>query len=73
METSSTQKALLYCRISSVKQRIEGSGLESQEHRCRQYAAAQGYDVEQVFKDDVTGGGDFLNRKELGDTNSLIA
>lgn len=65
MESPTTQKALLYCRISSVKQRIEGSGLESQEHRCRQYAAAQGYDVEQVFKDDVTGGGDFLNRKGM--------
>lgn len=56
------QKALLYCRVSSAKQREEGHGLDSQEHRCRQYAAMQGYMVEQVFPDDVSGGGDFMNR-----------
>ncbi|NQZ10813.1 MAG: recombinase family protein [Algicola sp.] len=60
-------KALLYCRISSVKQRVEGSGLESQEHRCRQYAAAHGYEIEQVFKDDTSGGGDFMNRQGMVD------
>ena len=56
------KKAVLYCRVSSKKQVAVGSGLESQEHRCRQYAAAQGYVVDKVFHDDVTGGGDFMNR-----------
>ncbi len=37
--------AVIYCRVSSTKQKVEGSGLESQEHRCRQYALAQGYEV----------------------------
>ncbi len=55
-------KALIYCRVSSTKQKLEGSGLDSQEHRCRQYAAAQGYEVEVVFPDDASGGGDFMNR-----------
>ncbi|MGJ8530093.1 recombinase family protein, partial [Maritalea sp.] len=54
--------ALIYCRVSTTKQKTEGSGLESQEHRCRQYAEAKGYDVEMVFPDDASGGGDFLNR-----------
>ena len=57
-----SQKALIYCRISSIKQRVEGSGLESQRHRCESYAQAQGYFVEQVFTDDVSGGGDFMKR-----------
>ena len=48
--------------MSSARQKIEGSGLESQEHRCRQYAAAQGFEVEAVFPDDASGGGDFINR-----------
>lgn len=52
------QPAIIYCRVSSKGQ----TGLGSQEHRCRQYAAAKGYNVVSVFHDDVTGGGDFMNR-----------
>lgn len=54
--------AVIYCRVSSTKQKTEGSGLESQEHRCRQWAAAQGYQVEAVFPDDASGGGDLIKR-----------
>ena len=60
MTTSS--RALIYCRVSSKKQTSEGSGLDSQEYRCRQYAEAKGYSVEAVFPDDVSGGGDFMKR-----------
>ena len=56
------QKALIYCRVSGKKQTKDGSGLDSQEYRCRQYAEAKGYTVEQVFPDDVSGGGDFMQR-----------
>ena len=55
-------EAIIYCRVSSKKQATEGAGLESQEHRCRDYAEAQGYVVEAVFPDDASGGGDFMNR-----------
>ena len=58
----SIQKALIYCRISSSKQKVEGSGLESQEHRCRKFAEAKNYTVEKLFTDDVSGGGDFAKR-----------
>ena len=54
--------AVIYCRVSSRKQKTEGSGLESQESRCRDYAENKGYDVEAVFPDDITGAGDFMNR-----------
>ena len=54
--------ALIYCRVSSVKQRVEGSGLQSQEQRCRKFAEENGWDVEMVFPDDVSGGGDFMDR-----------
>jgi DNA invertase Pin-like site-specific DNA recombinase len=54
--------ALIYCRVSSTKQRLDGSGLDSQEQRCRSYAASSGYNVEAVFPDDVSGGGDFMKR-----------
>ena len=55
-------KAVIYCRVSSTKQKLEGSGLDSQEYRCRQYAELKGYQVEAVFPDDASGGGDFINR-----------
>jgi len=54
--------AIIYCRVSSTKQKSDGGGLDSQEHRCRKYAQAQGYEVEAVFPDDASGGGDFIKR-----------
>lgn len=54
--------AVIYCRVSSAAQAIHGHGLESQESRCRQYALEKGYEVEAVFPDDVSGGGDFMKR-----------
>lgn len=53
-----TKKALIYVRVSDDKQRDKGSGLESQQHRCRQHAHALGLEVEEVFSDDISGGGD---------------
>ena len=59
------QKAIIYCRVSSTKQSTEGHGLDSQEHRCREYAKQRGYDVIEVFRDNYTGGGDFMNRPAM--------
>lgn len=58
------QKAVIYCRVST-KSQLQGSGLDSQEHRCREYAKERGYDVVAVFPDDVSGGGDFMKRKGM--------
>jgi site-specific DNA recombinase len=48
-------QAVIYTRVSSVKQTTRGDGLSSQETRCREYARYKGYDVLKVFKDDMTG------------------
>lgn len=47
------KKAIIYCRVSDKKQKHDGDGLHSQEHRCRDYAVARGYVIEAVFNDDV--------------------
>ena len=47
--------AVIYCRVSSKAQTKRGDGLNSQETRCREYAKYKGYDVRQVFTDDLTG------------------
>lgn len=49
------QQAVIYCRVSGLKQVREGDGLHSQETRCREYATYKGYEVAQVFTDDMTG------------------
>ncbi|XHB98211.1 recombinase family protein [Nitratireductor sp. ac15] len=48
-------EAVIYCRVSSTKQTTVGDGLASQETRCREFARMKGYEVIQVFKDDVSG------------------
>ena len=49
------QRAVIYCRVSDTKQTTLGSGLDSQETRCREYARHRDYQVVEVFKDDFTG------------------
>ncbi|PHR93705.1 MAG: recombinase [Robiginitomaculum sp.] len=49
-------KAVVYARVSSVKQTIKGDGLNSQITRCGEYAKYKGYEIVDVFKDDISGG-----------------
>ena len=63
--TSGPTDAVIYCRVSSAKQKTMGDGLASQETRCREYARGRGYDVAEVFVDDDTGGK--LNRPGMGE------
>lgn len=49
-------KAVLYPRVSSKKQVLEGNGLQTQEHRCRAYAEAMGYEVVAVFPEESLSG-----------------
>src|SRR5437764_13139819 len=49
--------AVIYCRVSSDRQATEGHGLDGQERRCREYAAAHGLTVAAVFRDEGASGG----------------
>jgi len=71
-QTGENRKALIYCRVSSVRQKIEGHGLDSQEHRCREYARANDMEVEEVFRDSFTGGGDFSKRPAMSEMFTYI-
>jgi site-specific DNA recombinase len=66
------QAALLYCRVSSDRQVNDGHGLESQEHRCKEYAKQHGYIVENIFRDSYTGGGDFMKRPAMSEMVTYI-
>lgn len=54
-----TTKAIIYCRVSSMRQVVEGHGLESQEQRCRNHAQSKDYEVVEIFEDDGVSGGLF--------------
>ncbi len=62
-----TETALIYCRVSSKKQTTEGSGLQSQEHRCMAHALQRRYDVEKTFLESVSGGLDIMDRPAMRD------
>ncbi len=50
-------RAVIYCRVSSVAQMQKGHGISSQETRCREFARMKGYEVAQVFSDEAVSGG----------------
>lgn len=54
-EKTIINQAVIYCRVSSVKQTTEGSGLSSQKTRCDLHAKMLGLEVVRVFTDDVSG------------------
>ena len=66
------KKALLYCRVSTKKQALEGHGLASQEIRLRERAETMGYEIVAVFTDDVSGGGHYNQRSGMTSLMQLI-
>ncbi len=66
MKDNPIRQPLVYCCVSSERQKNEGGGLESQEQRCSKYCLEKGYgEPVEVFRDSFTGGGDFMNRPEM--------
>ncbi len=55
MEKDLGHWAVIYTRVSDTKQKTHGDGLRSQETRCREFATMKGYEVVEVFQDDISG------------------
>jgi len=49
------RRAAIYCRVSSIHQGEDGTSLDTQEKRCRDYCAAHMYEVVLVQRDMYTG------------------
>ena len=69
--TNSGKQAVIYGRVSSVKQVEEGHGLDSQEVRCREYAKRKGHSVLAVFADKGVSGG-ALDRPQMRELLSFL-
>ena len=63
---------LVYARVSSKRQEIEGSGLEGQAWRCAQELKNRGITHEKSFLDSYSGGGDFMNRPAMRDLIAYV-
>lgn len=56
---------LVYARVSSKRQEIEGTGLTSQEERCKGELSSLKVSYEKTFFDSYTGGGNFMDRPAM--------
>jgi site-specific DNA recombinase len=76
-------KVGIYCRVSTVAQEEDGTSLDTQEERCRQYAIDKGYQVdEQHMYREVHTGAELWERPRLtlmrqalrqGDIQGIVA
>lgn len=55
LRDQASKEAVIYRRVSSKKQTVDGDGLGSQETRCREFARLRGLTVIAVFDDDSSG------------------
>lgn len=67
-----SMQGLVYARVSSKRQEIEGSGLQSQENRCIKDLATVGVPYVKTFRDSYTGGGDFMKRPAMREMLTYI-
>ncbi len=59
------REGLVYVRVSSKKQEVEGHGRESQEARCKKELSSLGVTYLKTFPDTYSGGGDFIERPAM--------
>lgn len=59
------KRAVIYCRVSSEKQKIDGESLEYQETKCRQYAELHGILVVAVLSEAKSGFIHYMHRDKL--------
>ncbi len=57
MTKAPSQKAVIYCRVSSPDQVKNGHGLSSQETRCREFAKYRNLEIIEVFQEEGISGG----------------
>jgi site-specific DNA recombinase len=78
MNTATQDKAIIYARVSTIRQGEQGHSLDSQERQLIATAEAQGYQVE-VFREIAKGGRDTrpklneaLTQLNAGEANALF-
>jgi len=70
--TPQRKRAVIYCRVSTDKQEIDGESLEYQEAKCRQYAELHDIDIVVVLHEAKSGYIHYTLRDKLTFARSLI-
>jgi DNA invertase Pin-like site-specific DNA recombinase len=66
-------EGLIYVRVSSKRQELEGNGLQSQKKRCVEKLMSNNIPYrEEPFSDSFTGGGDFMRRPAIRELLAYI-
>lgn len=72
MNLSARKRAVIYCRVSTDKQEIDGESLEYQEDKCRRYAGLHDYDVIAVLTEAKSGFIHYSLREKLTLARQLV-
>lgn len=59
-----TKRAAIYARVSTDDQAERGYSLPSQIEACQKFASQKGFDVAEVYQDDISGAKPIINRPE---------
>ena len=66
------KRAVIYCRVSTDKQEIDGESLEYQEDKCRRYAELHDIEVIKVLKEVKSGFIHYSHRHQLTLARQLV-
>jgi site-specific DNA recombinase len=67
-----TKLAAIYARVSTSDQADRGESLPSQVESCRAYALRLGFQVAEVFQEDISGGTRFVERPDGARLDALV-
>jgi len=70
--TPRRKRAVIYCRVSTDKQEIDGESLEYQEEKCRRYADLHDIDVVKVLREAKSGFIHYSHRHQLTLARQLV-
>lgn len=59
-----SERAAIYCRVSTSMQESDGTSLDTQLERCRSYCSEHGYEITREYRE-IYSGADLWNRQEL--------
>src|SRR5215469_8548174 len=72
MNLTARKRAVIYCRVSTDKQEIDGESLDYQEAKCRQYAELHDLDVIAVLREAKSGYIHYSLREKLTLASQLV-
>jgi site-specific DNA recombinase len=64
-------RVIIYCRVSTKDQEEDGTSLDTQEQRCRAYAAENGWQVTAVYRE-THSGAELWERPKLTELREMM-